>query len=618
MAFLLKDLGSQMRRKTKIGQHATMLNRVLTRLVQDRERAGGFSAWRARSERERVGRSAAGQETGRDGGVRSLRTRPLARRVAVLYCSAAILVLAGATAVGQTANSFWRSSLGTADDDFAQGRGITSGRTALAPTPPSDQSLQSLDDSASPAAASRPPTARPPLGSAPATLTTLSDRPSDGRLPSDPAIDVRLPAATVAPPAVAPPADPGGRTTAIRGAGPQGPASVPNGIGQESDPYAASGLRLGTIRVLPSLGLYGGYEWQEGDHAAAGESLIFGDIEPALRLESDWSRHAVTIDARGRGRIGEDTELEENYRFEARALGRLDVGPTALGSDTTLTLQLGATEEVGETLVTGLPGDRLLDGIAPGVVGDVTPSAIRRDANGRSTLLGSLALDHEIGRLDLGLTGEVERSDGDDREAATTTRLRGRIGFEASQVTPFVEGSVARTRFCETCAGGFDAAGVLAGLRLRDDRRLRGEVALGYETRQAEDDGATTGGLVWRGSLAYELTPLVTLDLATEATLGDVDDGAQRTLSLGLTHAPRRWLTLTGGLAVTWEDFETLVDTRTVGGTTRALSASLGAEYRLNRFASLTADASQQRYKDGVTSEVSIVNTVRVGVILRR
>ena len=607
-----------MRRKTGTERHAAMLNRVLTRLVQDRERADGSSAWRARSERERVGRSAAEQETGRVDGVRGSRTRPLARRAAVVSCTAAVLVLAGGPALGQTANSFWRSSLGTADDDVAQGVGVTPEPRGLAPTPPRARSLPSLEDSASPAAPSRPATARPPLGSAPATRTTLDNRPSDGRLPSDPPIDARLPTMTVAPPLAAPLADPGGRVTAIRNAGPQGPDPNPTRIAQEADPYAAPGLQLGTIRVLPSLGLYGGYEWQEGDHAAAGESLTFGDIEPALRVESDWSRHAVTLDARGRGRIGEDTALDENYRFEARALGRLDIGPTALGSDTTLTLQLGATEEVGETLVTGLPGDRLLDGIATGVVGDVTPPAVRRDASGRSTQLGSLALDQEIGRLDLGLTGEVERSDGDDREAATTTRLRGRIGFEASQASPFVEGSVARTRLCETCTGGFDAVGVLAGLRLRDDRRLRGDVALGYETRQAEDGGATTGGLVWRGSLAYELTPLVTLDLATEATLGDVDDGAQRTLSLGLTHAPRRWLTLTGGLAVTWEDFETLVDTRTVGGTTRALSASLGAEYRLNRFASLTADASQQRYKDGVTSEVSIVNTVRVGVILRR
>ena len=562
-----------------------------------------------------MGRSDARQhEVGSAGGS----PRPSAPPLAGVLCAAAVLSLACGPALGQAANSFWRSSLGTADDDFARRPDPAPAVRDLAPEPLALEPLPPLEGTSPVTATVRPVKPLPPLA-------TEASGPDEliGRTPVDRPVDERRADALLgtpdrAAPTIAVPDGRGARVGAIRGAAADGPDPNPIRIVEEADPYAAPGLRLGTIRVLPSLGLYGGYEWQEGDHAAAGETLTFGDIEPALRLESDWSRHAATLDARARGRIGEDVVIDENYRFEARALGRLDIGPTALGTDTTLTLQLGVTEEVGETLVTALPGDGLLDGVTDGVVGDVTPRPIRRDANGRSTQLGSLALDQEIGRLGLGLTGEIERSDSDEREAATTTRLRGRIGVEAAQATPFVEGSVARTRLCETCTGGFDAAGVLAGLRLRDDRRLTGEVALGYETRRDEDGGETTGGLVWRGSLAYELTPLVTLDLATEATLGDVDDGARRTLVLGLTHAPRRWLTLSGGLALTWEDFETLVDGRMLGGTTRALSASLGAEYRLNRFASLTADASQQRYKDGVTSETAIVNTVRLGVVLRR
>ncbi len=383
------------------------------------------------------------------------------------------------------------------------------------------------------------------------------------------------------------------------------------------NPFAAPGLRLGALRLSPSLGVFGGATTPD-----IGDTETFTEIEPELTLSTDWSRHQLEASLRTRARIDEDGGLLDTYDYDARLSARLDIGPSPLGTDTTVTLQFGATGREGDTLVTALPGALASNApgarIADGLIGDVTPLGTRAEDEQERALTGSLDIAHALGRLDVGLTGEAERSDTSEREEATTYRLRARAGFEGAQVLPFIEASAARTTFCDTCDGDFDAIGGLAGLRLRDDHRLSGEIGLGYERRFDEAGADTENGLVWRGALAYELTPLVTLDLSTQASLGDVDVGSSRAVTFGATYLPRRWLTLTGGLAVTWEEFETLMDTESVSGTNRALTASLGAEYRINRFASIEADATQRHSTNGVTGTDTVESTVRVGVVLRR
>ena len=489
-----------------------------------------------------------------------------------------MLLLPGA-ADAQSASSFWRSSLG-ASEDYA----VAGSRSDRLSVNLSDRSATSGDGFVSSDVLSLP---------APDRTTSLDALPTDRPRRTPNAVrdsERRLPQA----------ADP-----------------PPRAVSADVDPYAAPGLRLGTIRVLPSVAVLGGWERGSDSRSSGDDSAVFTDVEPALRLETDWDRHAVTLDAAARSRVGDDLTFDENYGYDARLRGRLDMGASALGSDTVLTLDLAATEESGETLRTALPGSRLVESaITGGVIGDVTPVGAGIDDDGERTLFAALGIGHRLGRADLGLDAEWERTDREVGNDATTGRLRGRVGLDASQVSPFLETSVARTRFCTGCGGDFDAVGALAGLRLRDDRRLSGEVALGYELRRYDEAGTETG-LVWRGSLDYEVTPLITLDLVTEATLGDAADNASRSVAIGLTHLPRRWLTLSGGLAVTWEDYETLIDGQASASDMRTLTATLGAEYRLSRYAALTADATHER-RDATGGDDPVVNTVRIGVILRR
>lgn len=396
----------------------------------------------------------------------------------------------------------------------------------------------------------------------------------------------------------------------------------------DTDPYAAPGLRIGTVRVAPQFGLFGGVRLlpTAGPQEDARRNVL--DIAPQVDVTTDWSRHGAEMSVRGRVRLAEDVPIDRNYDFDARLRGRLD-----LSGDTTVTLEAGARGQGGETLATALPGGvgpqgglaTLDTDVAEGIVGSVASPAALRERDEENTVAGSVAIAHRLGRLALTGAGEVERTRRTGEDTATTYRLRGRAALDGGIAAPFVEATAARTRFCDPCGDDFDALGGLVGIAFAETARLSGEVALGYEHRSNLLDDGTETGLVWRGALSYEATPLITLDIGTEATLGDEEDGASRAVTLGLTYLPRRWLTLTGGLAVTWEEFETLTGPATPGarpgtvtGTTRAVTASLGAEYRLNRNAAIAADATQQRYVDGVTGDESIENTFRLGVVLRR
>ncbi len=536
----------------------------------------------------------------------------------VCLLSFAILGLAAPNAVAQTANSFWRTSLSDqADEPGFAPAAIDALNAAEAPAParrPAGRAVgqpEQADLVRSTAEGAQPGAPRPTVNT-PRQPTAAANDPRLVRV-----IDVadQSGEALEAPETLARTRTRGG--AAVRAAQPRLTDPRPRPRAVADDPFAAPGLRLGGLRLSPSLGVFGGATVPD-----AGETETFTEIEPELVVTTDWRRHEIEARLRARARIGEDGDVLDTYDYDARLSARLDIGPTALGTGTTVTLQLGATGQEGETLVSALPGDLARTapgaGIADGLIGDVTPLDPQAEDEQERALVGSLDIAHALGRLDLGLTGEAERSDTSEREQATTYRLRARAGFEGAQASPFIEASAARTLFCETCGGDFDAIGGLAGLRLRDDRRLSGEIGLGYERRLDEGGADTETGLVWRGALAYEMTPLVTLDLATQASLGDVDDGSSRAVTFGVTYLPRRWLTLTGGLAATWEEFETLIGAEPVSGTIRTLTASLGAEYRINRFASIEADATQQRSTDGVTGTDSVESTVRVGIVLRR
>ncbi|MEM7565703.1 MAG: outer membrane beta-barrel protein [Pseudomonadota bacterium] len=595
-------------------------NEALTTSAQDRacapERGAKVRGHRdlrrhARSERRDEGRPA-----------------PCGARRACAWATGFLLAGVAVTQVSaQTANSFWRSSLADREDETglaapatAPEQDFAAPRRPVADRQDGSPQTERVDVGAQQIRSQVQPQLRGPAGRLP------QPAPTNAAIvpPTDPTI-APAPASLLAEP-VLPPESLAVRRSeggaAVRAVQPRLTDPRPRARVTPDDPFAAPGLRLGGLRLSPSLGVFGGMTAADEDALGERAAERFVEVEPEITLSTDWARHALEARLRARGRLGEDVDPTESYDYEGQIRARLDLGSTGLGTDTTVTLQAGARGQEGEARTTALPGGASLGGaglgITDGLVGDVTALGTLQEDDQERAIVGSLDIAHELGRLDLGLTGEAERSDTSDRDPATTYRLSARAGLEAAQVSPFVEASVARTHFCDACGGDFDAIGGLAGLRLRDDRRLRGEAAIGYERRLDEDSATTESGLIWRGALTYEATPLVTFDLATEATLGDVDDGSSQAVTLGVTYLPRRWLTLTGGLAVTWEDFETLVDQAPTSGATRALTASLGAEYRINRFASIAADATQQRSRDGVTGEDAVESTVRLGVVLRR
>jgi hypothetical protein len=65
----------------------------------------------------------------------------------------------------------------------------------------------------------------------------------------------------------------------------------------EDDPYAALGIRAGAMTYFPSLELAGGYTTNSAQISSSGGAGLL-QAAPALRWQSDWTRHSFTGDIR--------------------------------------------------------------------------------------------------------------------------------------------------------------------------------------------------------------------------------------------------------------------------------------------------------------------------------
>ena len=200
----------------------------------------------------------------------------------------------------------------------------------------------------------------------------------------------------------------------------------------------------------------------------------------------------------------------------------------------------------------------------------------------------------------------------------------GRVGYELSSLTSvFVETSYNEHDYTGTL---FDSDGykVMGGLRYQFSALTQGDFAVGYmhQNLGAYTTQSALDTYTYRGTLSYALTPLITLRLIAARDFGGPSHfaGASTRVNsdVGITadYAIRRDLTLSAGYGYNLTDY---IGT---GRTDNRHKLSLGAQYYLNRYASLFAKYDHTHFDAGrvLPDEVSTdyaKDVVLAGIRLR-
>ncbi|BCB17868.1 outer membrane beta-barrel protein [Bosea sp. ANAM02] len=399
------------------------------------------------------------------------------------------------------------------------------------------------------------------------------------------------PAVTVLPPAP-PPAPPPRRR----------PAS-------EEDPYAALGIRIGSITLRPAITNSIGYDTNPQRTSAPGaKGSAYSRHEGELAIQSDWNVHELKGQLRG-------GYLEF---FRAKDASR----PDAEGN---LDLRLDATRDTRILLESRLRLDTQRPG-SPDLTANVTgrPQIYQYGA--------SAGVTHDINRLQLTLRGSVDRSDYEDARLSngamlsqkdrnqTQYGLRLRAAYEVTPgFKPFVQAEIDQRDFDEkTDSSGYmrSSNGVSGrvGSTFEISRQLTGEVSGGYQDRKYDDTRLKNlRGFVGDAAILWTPTPLTTVTLRGAAELGDTTIAGSsgttvRRATLEVAHALRRNLTVTG--------FTNFSRTEYDGQGLREDYTNVGArlEYKLTRTFAVRASFTHERLNSTAQGSDYTANVSLVGL----
>ncbi len=341
------------------------------------------------------------------------------------------------------------------------------------------------------------------------------------------------------------------------------------------DPFAAQGIRMGAFLLYPQVEIGAMATSNAGSRSDDQEGDVALSVKPALRLESNWSRHHLNIAASAEtlrylsndDLSTKDASVDANLRLDVRQSlqANLDFG-YALSSTT------GGDSEVPDT-ATGNRIDQAWRGGAALTRSGLIEGRVRAGFN-RLT----------YGDVDLSGGGTEDNSD----RNYTEFDLSARATFNtAARVQPFVEVAYTpRVHDEKTDRNGFErnsqGFAISAGFQFVDDPVWTGEFAATYLFRHYEDES-----LGWEqapgavANLQWRPTELATVDLSAGVALNETsvaDEAARTSWDFGatLTYALRDNIDIYGGGTLGLEEADDGLD--------RTLGAKAGVIWRANPY----------------------------------
>jgi len=379
----------------------------------------------------------------------------------------------------------------------------------------------------------------------------------------------------------------------------------------DDDPYAPLGLRLGTFNVNTSI-QSGLTATTNADSSTDGKSAILSETTLRLNAVSDWSRHSANINAYGIFRksvageelsqpiAGVDSELDLDITRQLR--GRIKLG-------------YAVAPETAES---------------PVIIEGTTEEPLTQ------TLTGSLGLEKAVGKLRLGVTGNVEREIYGDakldsggtlsQKDRNNTLVSGilRVGYEVSpSVIPFVEGELGRRYYDLRLddagyARSANRVGARAGVTLSLTDKLSGEFSAGWLRETPDDDRlASISGpsiaadLKWSPIRGTTVSLQGTTQVEGTTTAGEPGD-ILYTSQISLERQMRANLTGTATLGMLWRDYSG------TSGHDFGWDAEAGLTYWLNRYAGITGKVRHEQQISNLAGRDYKAESVFLGFVVQR
>lgn len=352
---------------------------------------------------------------------------------------------------------------------------------------------------------------------------------------------------------------------------------------EEYDPL---GVRFGAFNLNASIDL--GAESNDNlfaEEVGPDEDILFS-VSPNATLRSNWSRHAIVVDAGARFESHEDFSSEDVDTGYARLMGRLDVGTRS-----NVRLDAGLSHE----------RESRADSDAP-TVGD----PVEYD---RSDL--SLTAEHRFNRFML--TGAVAQRDYSFDGPVQSVRDNDQTSFLArvdAELTPRLglvfQATTDERDYKNTPSLSSEGTTLLAGVSINFTDLLQGEITAGQFERDY-DGGSSADGLALAANLEWYPTGLTTVSFNARQNAEDVVGATSATpftesqYGIRVDHELLRNLILTAGAQAGTREYEDPIDRED-----EVVGVEIGADYLMNRRVALRArynfddvqSSGADRYRD--------------------
>ncbi|MER8484235.1 outer membrane beta-barrel protein [Mesorhizobium sp. M1322] len=378
----------------------------------------------------------------------------------------------------------------------------------------------------------------------------------------------------------------------------------------EDDPFAATGIKLGSFVIRPTLE-QGVTASSNADSSSEGKPALLSETTLRFNAISDWRENSAVID--GYGTFLRTISGDEVQEARGRVDGTLNVD---LDNDLRAIAKLGY-EAAPESAS------------SPVVIEGTVEQPVRQ------TIDGSLAVEKDAGKMRFALTGAVEHDIYGDAKLSTGGTLSQkdrdstlytatlRTGYEISPaITPFTEVEIGRRVYdLRVDTNGFERSstrlGVRAGAELDLGEKLAGEFSAGWLREAIDDDrlpaisGATVNAdLRWspeRGTTIGLTGQTIVEGTTTPNESGDILYSGRLTGERKI----RANLIGNAALGVDWRDY--------IGsdGHDLTLSAEAGLTWWLNRYAGLTTRARTEKQTSNLEGRDYTAHSIFVGMTLQ-
>ncbi len=359
------------------------------------------------------------------------------------------------------------------------------------------------------------------------------------------------------------------------------PPVVPQPREPVADPYAPLGIEVGSLLVFPSVNVAAAHTSNVAKSTRDAQSDWGLRLRPALRWESDWSRHSWTGQASGDWLWLEDRNDFNSQQADIFSLYRLDIKRfTWLEFETGYILDQTGIEdsEVPDTAM-GNRTEHVLIATAA-VVHDFGPLEVRLKAGASREIYE-----------DVKLAGGGVEDNSDRNLVEPVVSLRGVITdppvfkpFAEVSYTPRLHDKTLDRNGLRRDSDGFSAR---AGFVVDHAPFLVGETSLVYRVRDYEDEALDTNDVFgFESRLTWSPTELTSIVYTASTGLAETvspTSSGRRTWTFGahVRHGLRENLDLLAGMDMEFERAST--------GTDVTLDTNLGLEWALNPSFLITA-----------------------------